>query len=88
VEREELDLIKRLDEVPDILETAALSFAPHLLPEFALGVARAFHGYYDRHRVLSDDETMTGARLALLRAIGLVLRRSLGILGMAAPEEM
>jgi arginyl-tRNA synthetase len=88
VEREELDLIKRLDEFPDILETAALSFAPHLLPEFALGVARAFHGYYDRHRVLSDDETMTRARLALLRAIGLVLRRSLGILGMAAPEEM
>jgi arginyl-tRNA synthetase len=88
VEREELDLIKRLDEFPDVLETAALSFAPHLLPEFALGVARAFHGYYDRHRVLSDDETMTRARLALLRAIGLVLRRSLGILGMAAPEEM
>lgn len=88
VEREELDLIKKLDEFPDVLETAALSFAPHLLPEFALGVARAFHGYYDRRRVLSDDETMTRARLALLRAIGLVLRRSLGILGMAAPEEM
>ncbi len=88
VEREELDLIKKLDEFPDVLETAALSFTPHLVPEFALGVARAFHGYYDRHRVLSDDEAMTRARLALFRAIGLVLRRSLGILGMTAPETM
>ncbi|MGD9676288.1 MAG: DALR anticodon-binding domain-containing protein, partial [Candidatus Bipolaricaulia bacterium] len=88
VEREELELIKKLDEFPDVLEAAATSFAPHLVPEYALGVARAFHGYYDRHRVLSDDAAMTVARLALLRAIGLVLRRSLGILGMAAPEAM
>ncbi|MDD5219707.1 MAG: arginine--tRNA ligase [Candidatus Bipolaricaulis sp.] len=88
VEREELELIKRIDEFPDVLEVAATSFAPHLVPEYALGIARAFHGYYDRHRVLSDDAAMTLARLALLRAIGLVLRRSLGILGMAAPEAM
>jgi len=88
VEREELDLIKRLDLFPATIYLAADGFAPHLLPEYTLGLARAFHGYYDRYRVLSDEEATTLARLALLRGIGLVLRRSLRMLGMAAPEEM
>jgi arginyl-tRNA synthetase len=38
--------------------------------------------------VLSDDEALTGARLALTRAVRTVLRNGLGLLGMSAPERM
>jgi arginyl-tRNA synthetase len=85
---EEIDLIKMLDRFPAIVETAGLSFAPHLLADYALQLARAFHAYYDRHRVLGDDPRLTAARLALLHGLRIVLRRCLGILGMDAPEEM
>jgi len=71
-----------------VIETAALSFAPHLLADYALQLSRAFHAYYDKHRVLSDDDALTRARLALLQGMRLVLRQSLRLLGMSAPEEM
>jgi len=88
VEPEELDLIKTLDRFPEIVETAATSFAPHLLAEYALQLSRTFHAYYDTHRVLGGDADLTTARLALLHGVKLVLRESLGILGMNAPEAM
>jgi len=89
VERDELDLIKTLDRFPAMVETAAgPSFAPHLLADYALQLSRAFHAYYDKHRVLTDDEGLSRARLALLSALGTVLRSSLDLLGMTAPSEM
>jgi arginyl-tRNA synthetase len=53
-----------------------------------LSLSRSFHAYYDRHRVLTDDEELRRARLALLSALQTVLRNSLDILGMDAPSEM
>jgi len=88
VEPEELELIKSLDRFPEIVRTAAHDFAPHLLAEYALDLARSFHAYYDKHRVLTDDEDLSRARLALLHALQTVLRNGLDALGMDAPSEM
>jgi len=85
---EELELIRRLDRFGETIEVAALSFAPHLLAEYLHGLARAFHAYYDAHRVLGSDPGRTHARLALLRALHIVISESLAILGMHAPEAM
>jgi arginyl-tRNA synthetase len=88
-ETEELELIKILDQFPEIVRIAAEEFAPHLVSEYALGLSRSFHAYYDKHRVLiPEDLPTTRARLALLRAIRIVLRHCLDLLGMDAPEAM
>jgi arginyl-tRNA synthetase len=84
----ELDLIKRLDRFPEMIETATRSFAPHLLADYTLDLARAFHAYYTEYRVLGEEEATTLARLALLKAIQTVFRRGLTILGMSIPETM
>jgi len=84
----ELDLIKRLDRFPKVVEEAALEFAPHLLTDYALGLARAFHAYYTEHRVIGENESLMAARLSLLSAVQTVFHRSLSILGMSAPEAM
>ena len=84
----ELDLVKQLDSFPQVVEEAALRFAPHLLAEYALGLARAFHAYYANHRVLGEETDLMQARLALLAAIQGVFKRSLEILGMSTPEMM
>jgi len=88
VEPEELELIKTLDRFPEVIRTATYDFAPHLLAEYAVDLSRSFHAYYDKHRVLTDDEKLSRARLALLSALRTVLRNSLDILGMDAPSEM
>ena len=87
-EEEELELIKKIDRFPEVIRVAAVSFAPHMLAEYALDLARSFHAYYDKHRVLGDDIELSRARLSLLSAIKLVLKGTLDILGMDAPEEM
>ncbi len=86
--KEELDLIKRLDRFPEVVEEAALGFAPHLLADYALGLARVFHPYYTDYRVIGKDEKVMWARLALLRGVQAVFRNCLQILGMSVPETM
>jgi arginyl-tRNA synthetase len=85
---DDLSLIKKLDLFPEIVRTAGEAFSPHLLAEYALDVSRAFHAYYDRHRVLGEADAVVRARLALLAGARIVLAESLHILGMTAPEEM
>jgi arginyl-tRNA synthetase len=87
-ETEELGLIKVLDQFPQVVAHAALDFAPHALAEYGLNLSRAFHAYYDKHRVLIDDAKLQTARLTLLSAIEIVLSECLSILGMDSPEEM
>ncbi len=87
-ESDELALIKMLVRFPQVITHAALDFAPHALAEYGLDLARAFHAYYDGHRVLVDDEALRTARLMLLNVIQFVLAECLAILGMEAPEEM
>jgi len=87
-ESEELSIIRTLDQFPQVIEHAAINFAPHALAEYALQLSRSFHAYYDKHRVLVDDAGLQAARLALLAGVLQVLGQSLAILGMDAPEEM
>jgi len=87
-ESEELALIKMLDRFPQVIAHAALDFAPHALAEYGLNLSRAFHAYYDKHRVLTDDTTLQTARLTLLSVIQIALGECLAVLGMEAPEEM
>ena len=84
----ELELIKLLDRFPEVIEQSAREFGPHLLTDYTLEVARAFHAYYDAYRVLGEKEEVTHARLALLAATKTVIAGALGILGMSAPEVM
>ncbi len=84
----ELGLIKLLDRFPEVIEQGAREFAPHMLTDYTLEVARTFHAYYDAYRVLGEEEKVTRARLALLAATKTVIGRSLRLLGMSAPEVM
>ncbi len=86
--RAELDLIAQLDAFPQIVEEAAERFAPHLIAENALSLARSFHAYYGEYRVIGEEEDLMKARLCLLRAIQDVFKQSLAILGMSTPEMM
>ncbi|MDR7519673.1 MAG: arginine--tRNA ligase [Armatimonadota bacterium] len=84
----EAALIHTLAELPEVIRTAGLRREPHRLCAFAREVAEAFHLFYTHCRVLSDDPDLSAARLALVEATRVVLRRLLGLLGVSAPERM
>jgi arginyl-tRNA synthetase len=81
-------LLRRLADLPDEIASAAREFAPHQLTFYLKDLAQEFHSYYNAERFLVDDERIRNARLALIVAVGQVLRNGLRILGISAPDEM
>jgi arginyl-tRNA synthetase len=85
---EELALAKYLARFPETVAGAARDFAPHRVVFYLQELASQFHSYYNRHRVVSEDENVTRARLYLVNCIRTVLANALGLLGVSAPESM
>jgi arginyl-tRNA synthetase len=87
---DELAIIRRLAEFPDLVAEAAAALEPHRVTFYLLDLAAAFHGYYNRreNRVVSEDRELTQARLALVGGVRQVIASGLDLLGVAAPERM
>lgn len=85
---EELALEKELTRLPDMVATCAAQRAPYKLTGYVEGVAKAFHSFYTKHRVVTADKELSSARLMLCEATRIVLANVLGLLGVGAPERM
>jgi len=87
-EPEEQDLIKQLIDFPAEVDGAAKALEPHRITAYALDTARLAHAWYHKHHVLGEPAPVMSARLALARATQIVIRNTLGLLGISAPERM
>ncbi|MCF7801500.1 MAG: arginine--tRNA ligase [Candidatus Marinimicrobia bacterium] len=87
-EPETLALINELLTFPEVVERCLRTLAVHHLPNYLYSLATALHKFYTEHRVISDDVTLSQARLLLLKAVKIALRNGLQILGVTAPERM
>jgi arginyl-tRNA synthetase len=85
---EELDLISDLGNYPEIIEGSAVTLEPHRITYYLHGLASKLHSYYYKYRIITDDPEQTHARLFLIKAVGIVIRNALKILGVSAPEKM
>lgn len=84
----ELDLIRQMLRLPELVEIAAKNLEPHHLPHYAQELAGVFHVFYKQCRVVSEDEQLSKARLKLVNAARIVLANTLAMMGMTAPEQM
>ena len=87
-EPEEMQLIKLMARYPEVVKNSALFMEPHRIPFYLMELSAAFHGYYNKHRVLSDDPLLTKGRLYLVSAIKKVIHNGLHLLGVSSPETM
>jgi len=85
---EELTILKRLANYPELVEAAARNREPHRITYFLTELAAQLHSYYYKHRFISDDVELTQARFWLVSSVKTVLAHGLGILGVGAPETM
>jgi arginyl-tRNA synthetase len=83
---EERDLIKRLTDFPAVVRDATEHRAPQGIPAYVIQLADAYHRFYHECRVLGSDAE--AFRLGLCRATQIVIRRSLDLVGVEAPERM
>lgn len=84
----ELTLIRKMLQLPELVETMAKTLEPHHLPYYAIDLATAFHAFYTECRVVSDDIPLSKARLKLVAAAKTVLANTLGLMSVSAPERM
>jgi len=88
VEPEEHALLKTLADYPAMVAGAAADLAPHRMVFYLMDLAAQFHGFYNKHKVLTGDRELTAARLALCGGLRRVFRNSLHLIGLTAPESM
>lgn len=85
---EELALAQLLARYGDTVEEAAAALEPHRIIFYLIELAAEFHRFYNRHRVLIDDQTRAAGRFGLALATKRVIAAGLGLLGVQAPESM
>jgi arginyl-tRNA synthetase len=88
VHETELDLLRKLADLPEQIRLAANLRAPYRLTRYAEELAADFHRFYTECRVVTDDAALTQARLHLSAATMRVIGNVLGLLGVSAPESM
>jgi arginyl-tRNA synthetase len=85
----ELALIRKMLELPVIIEQAVRDLAPHHLTYYAQDLASTFSIFYRDCKVVDAEQpALTAARLQLCRAAKITLARTLELMGMSAPEAM
>lgn len=85
---EEIALMKCLRQFPLIVEMAVEDLEPYKLIPYLLELAKSFHIFYDRHRVVGEDKGLTKARLFLIECVRFVVSTGLNLLGITAPVKM
>ena len=86
----ELELIRCLEELPEVVAEAAVDRAPTKITTWVRRLAGAFHGFYHDCPILAEDVDpgLTQARLWLVEGARIGLAIGLGLLGVSAPESM
>lgn len=86
----EMALIRRMAQLPELIDFAARRQEPHHFPHYAQELAADFHVFYTECQVLgaSVPRELSRARLRLVRAAQIVLANVLHLMGMSAPEQM
>jgi arginyl-tRNA synthetase len=91
----ELALIAKLAEWPRLVESAAQSHEPHRVAFYLYDLASEFHALWNKGNAepalrffQEDDPAASRGKLALIRAVSIVISNGLGILGVTPVDKM
>ncbi|MEB3754995.1 arginine--tRNA ligase [Acinetobacter sp. MD2(2019)] len=84
----EAEILAKLAAYPEIVNRAANAYEPHQIGNYLKELAALFHGWYNEHKVLGENQNLTQARLLLSVNVKQVLHNGLELLGVSAPETM
>lgn len=85
---EEIALLRHLSRYPAMLRSVVRNIDPHPVTVYLIEMARLFHLFYARQRVISDSVPLTTARVSLCLGVAGILRTGLELVGVTAPDRM
>ena len=86
--REDIELLRQLGEYAEVIEDTARDFEVQRLTRYALSLARAFHAFYEKERIVGESPEVALPRLALVSASAAVMKNIFSAIGISAPEKM
>lgn len=81
-------ILKKLYEFEDIVISAGKNRLPHLIANYAYELASLFHNYYSNNKIISENDEETKEKIALIKAIQIVLNNALDLIGIIPREQM
>ena len=88
VNEDEFNLCSILETLPEQIKNAAEKYEPCYVTRFAVDLAKAYNKFYFDHKIISEDEDLSGYRIALTKATGKALKTALSLIGVKTPEKM
>lgn len=85
---DELQLLKLLNQYPQIALGAGKNLSPHFIAFYLFDLAQSFNKFYKENKVLGESEEVENFRLSLVEATSIVLKNGLGLLGIETVEQM
>lgn len=82
------NVLEKVYEFPEVVETAALKELPHLITNYVYELASLFHLYYANNRIITDDEEATKERINLIQCVKQTIFNALDLIGVVPPEKM
>ena len=86
--KEEIELIKLLAKIKDIIKQASIQSEPSILTRYLVDVASLFSKYYNEYQIIVEEESLKQARLTLVYATNIILKEGLKLLGIKCPNNM
>lgn len=87
-EPEEQRLVFVLAQFPEIVEASASKYDPAIIAKYIYDLASEFNNFYHKHQVLKAEGEIKQARLALIKAVRIIIQDGLELLGIESPTEM
>jgi len=88
-EEEEIAMMKKLAQFPDVITGCAKNVEPQPVTVYLRDLTKVFHSYYNHFRVINpDNRELTQARLRLVKAVKTVIANGLNLLGISPSEKM
>jgi len=85
----ELELIHKLTDFPKTIAAAARDYSPALVAQYVYDLAKEYNGFYQEVPIFNEEQKeVVGLRIALSKAVAQVIKRSMGLLGIAVPDRM
>ena len=83
---EESGLMRAVYEFPEIVEKAAINFAPNVLCNYLFELGQKYNLFYQKCKIIGSKEQKS--RLILTKAVGDIIKKGLNLLGIEAPDKM
>ncbi|MBQ7718308.1 MAG: arginine--tRNA ligase [Clostridia bacterium] len=85
---QEVDLLKKIAELPEEVRIAAELYEPSRLTRYVTEVSALFHSFYNACRIRGEEPALAAARLKLCDCVRIVIANCLKALGVTAPQKM